>query len=227
MIEEYFDTVSDDDWTPRYNIAPTQSVPVIRQNSNELRRELSLLRWGLIPSGQKTHQLLSRRLTQDRKQRRRKPAFRDPLTNRRCLIPADGFYEWVRRGKAKQPSCFEVNNGELFAFAGLWGSMEIPLPYAEGLHVVVERADIHHPFTTTGEDNTYFPRGVASQFGAGLGVQRVHFAVIRADINNSIHHRGRGLHFAAGLVAPLLVSSAGVHLCYTIRTLSAKDDFGN
>jgi putative SOS response-associated peptidase YedK len=51
MIEEYFGTVSgDDDWTPHYNIAPTQSVPVIRQNPKEPRRELSLFRWGLIPS---------------------------------------------------------------------------------------------------------------------------------------------------------------------------------
>ena len=49
-----------------------------------------------------------------------KPAFRDPLTNRRCLIPADGFYEWVRTGRVKQPYCFEVNDGELFAFAGIW-----------------------------------------------------------------------------------------------------------
>jgi putative SOS response-associated peptidase YedK len=49
-----------------------------------------------------------------------KPAFRDALKSRRCLIPADGFYEWSRTGKSKQPYCFEVNNGELFAFAGLW-----------------------------------------------------------------------------------------------------------
>jgi putative SOS response-associated peptidase YedK len=49
-----------------------------------------------------------------------KPAFRDPLKFRRCLIPADGFYEWSRKGKAKQPYCFEVNEGKLFAFAGLW-----------------------------------------------------------------------------------------------------------
>jgi putative SOS response-associated peptidase YedK len=55
-----------------------------------------------------------------------KPAFRDPLTSRRCLIPADGFYEWQRRGKAKQPYGFEVNDGELFAFAGLWDRWKDP-----------------------------------------------------------------------------------------------------
>jgi putative SOS response-associated peptidase YedK len=55
-----------------------------------------------------------------------KPAFRDPLTNRRCLIPADGFYEWQRAGKAKQPHCFEVNDGKLFAFAGLWDRWKDP-----------------------------------------------------------------------------------------------------
>jgi putative SOS response-associated peptidase YedK len=49
-----------------------------------------------------------------------KPAFRDALKSRRCLIPADGFYEWLRTEKAKQPYCFEVNGGELFAFAGIW-----------------------------------------------------------------------------------------------------------
>jgi putative SOS response-associated peptidase YedK len=49
-----------------------------------------------------------------------KPAFRDALKSRRCLIPADGFYEWARTGKSKQPYCFEVNEGELFAFAALW-----------------------------------------------------------------------------------------------------------
>ncbi len=55
-----------------------------------------------------------------------KPAFRDPLRLRRCLIPADGFYEWKRAATGKQPFCFEVNNGELFAFAGLWDGWKGP-----------------------------------------------------------------------------------------------------
>lgn len=55
-----------------------------------------------------------------------KPAFRDALKSRRCLVPADGFYEWQRTGKMKQPFCFEVNNGSLFAFAGLWDRWKDP-----------------------------------------------------------------------------------------------------
>jgi putative SOS response-associated peptidase YedK len=55
-----------------------------------------------------------------------KPAFRDALKSRRCLIPADGFYEWMRRGGSKQPYCFEVSDGELFAFAGLWDRWKDP-----------------------------------------------------------------------------------------------------
>ena len=55
-----------------------------------------------------------------------KPEFRDPIRFRRCLNPADGFYEWKKEGKTKQPYCFEVNEGELFAFAGLWDGWKDP-----------------------------------------------------------------------------------------------------
>jgi putative SOS response-associated peptidase YedK len=97
MIEEYFCTVSgEDDWNPRYNIAPTQPVPVIRQNPKVPRRELSLLRWGLIPSWAKDPSVSVQMINARSEPAATKPAFRDPLTSRRCLIPADGFYEWVR-----------------------------------------------------------------------------------------------------------------------------------
>jgi putative SOS response-associated peptidase YedK len=118
MIEEYFSTVSgEDDWTPRYNVAPTQPVPVIRQNPKEPRRKMSLVRWGLIPSWAKDSSIGAQTINARAETANTKPAFRDALKSRRCLIPADGFYEWQRMGKAKQPYCFEVNDGELFAFA--------------------------------------------------------------------------------------------------------------
>ena len=120
IVEQHFDATGDEDWIPRYNIAPTQPVPVIRQHPKEPRRDLSLLRWGLIPSWAKDASAAERTINARSETAATLPAFRDALKLRRCLIPADGFYEWQRRGATKQPFCFEVNGGELFAFAGLW-----------------------------------------------------------------------------------------------------------
>jgi putative SOS response-associated peptidase YedK len=127
IIAEHFDVVPDDDeWTPRYNVAPTQPVPIIRQHPREPRRDLSLVRWGLIPSWAKDASGSSGMINARSESAAIKPAFRDALKSRRCLVPADGFYEWVRAGKTKQPYCFEVNDGELFAFAGLWERWKDP-----------------------------------------------------------------------------------------------------
>jgi putative SOS response-associated peptidase YedK len=116
----------DDDWEPRYNIAPTQSVPVIRQHPKEPCRVLSLMRWGLIPSWAKDMSGSASMINARSETAAVKPAFRDPIRFRRCLVPADGFYEWRRTGTTKQPFCFEVNEGELFAFAGLWDGWKDP-----------------------------------------------------------------------------------------------------
>jgi len=127
IIEEHFDSISgEEDWSPRYNIAPTQPIPVIRQNPKEPVRELSLMRWGLIPSWAEDASGAARMINASSETAATKPAFRDSMKDRRCLIPADGFYEWVRTGKAKQPFCFEVNQGQLFAFAGLWDRWKDP-----------------------------------------------------------------------------------------------------
>lgn len=121
VLAEQFDAIPfDDEWEPRYNIAPTQPVPVIRQHSKEPRRVLSLMRWGLIPSWSKDASGAARMINARSETARTLPAFRDALKLRRCLIPADAFYEWQRTSTGKQPFCFEVNDGELFAFAGLW-----------------------------------------------------------------------------------------------------------
>jgi putative SOS response-associated peptidase YedK len=122
LVDEYFDSLSgeDQEWNPHYNIAPTQSVPVIRQIPKEPVRELSLVRWGLIRSWAKDPSIAARMINARSETANVKPAFRDALKSRRCLIPADAFYEWSRTGKAKQPYCFEVDEGALFAFAGIW-----------------------------------------------------------------------------------------------------------
>jgi putative SOS response-associated peptidase YedK len=127
LVEEYFDTVpGEEEWAPRYNIAPTQPVPIIRQNPKEPRREMSLVRWGLVPSRAKDSSGAARMINARSETVATKQAFRDALKFRRCLIPADGFYEWQRTGKFRQPYCFEVSGGELFAFAGLWDRWKDP-----------------------------------------------------------------------------------------------------
>jgi putative SOS response-associated peptidase YedK len=121
IIEEHFDCNSwDDDWNPRYNIAPTQPVPVIRQHPKQPVRQISLMRWGLVPHWAKDTTGAANTINARSKTAATKPAFRDPLRYRRCLIPADAFYEWKRNGTSKQPYCFELNDGEIFGFAGLW-----------------------------------------------------------------------------------------------------------
>jgi len=127
IIEEYFDCDSwDDAWSPRYNIAPTQPIPVIRQHPKDPVRQISLMKWGLIPHWSKDPSIAMDTINAKSETAATKPAFRDPLKFRRCLIPADGFYEWKRNGASKQPFCFEVNEGELFAFAGLWDGWKQP-----------------------------------------------------------------------------------------------------
>jgi len=110
----------DDDWkrattSPRHNLSP-----VIRQHPKEPVRQVSLMKWGLIPYWAKDPSIATNTINAKSETAATKPAFRDPFKFRRCLIPADAFYEWRRTGAAKQPFCFEVNDGELFALAGLW-----------------------------------------------------------------------------------------------------------
>jgi putative SOS response-associated peptidase YedK len=94
LVEEYFDCSSDEpDWNPHYDVAPGQPVAVIRQNPKEPVRELSMMRWGLIPSWAKDSTAAARMINARSETAGTKPAFRDALKARRCLIPADGFYE--------------------------------------------------------------------------------------------------------------------------------------
>jgi len=109
--------------SPRYNIAPSQSVPAIL---DQAPRQLQLVRWGLIPSWAKDPTIGFRMINARAETVADKPAFRRPLQRQRCLIPADGFYEWQRLGTRKVPHWITLTSGEVFAFAGLWDSWMDP-----------------------------------------------------------------------------------------------------
>lgn len=103
---------------PRYNIAPTQPIPVIYAEHGE--RHFRLMRWGLIPSWVKEPREFSLLINARLESAVDKPSFRGAMKYRRALIPADGFYEWQRRGKSKQPFFIRARNGAPLAFAALW-----------------------------------------------------------------------------------------------------------
>ena len=91
------------DWNPRYNIAPTQNVPIIRQNPKEPVWEMSFVRWGLIPWWAKDSSVAAKMINARSETASMRPAFRDALKSRRCLIPADAFYEWKRISTPSRP----------------------------------------------------------------------------------------------------------------------------
>ena len=126
MIAEYFETDTEVDWEPRYNIAPSQQVGIIRQNPLRPDRHFSLARWGLIPSWASDASMSSKTINARSETVVSKPAFRDAFSSRRCLIPADGFFEWRRKGREKQPFHFGMQDDSLFAFAGLWDRWRDP-----------------------------------------------------------------------------------------------------
>lgn len=110
---------------PRYNVAPSQAVPIVRTGENG-RRELAFARWGLVPHWAKEAAIGNRLINARADGLADKPSFRDSFKRRRCLIPADGFYEWQKVGSRKQPWLLRMASGAPFAFAGLWSSWTDP-----------------------------------------------------------------------------------------------------
>lgn len=124
-LQQVFDLFREPDVVPRYNIAPTQSIPVIRRTNQG--NELSMMRWGLIPSWSKDVKIGASLINARSETAAIKPAFRSAFKRRRCLIPADGFYEWRKTGtKTKQPYHIGLKHGAPFAFAGLWETWTSP-----------------------------------------------------------------------------------------------------
>lgn len=116
-IYEQFELPGLPEVQPRYNIAPTQLVPVI---VNEGGRALRYYRWGLIPSWSKDPQIGSRMINARAETVAEKPAFRAAFKRRRCIVPGSGFYEWQQREAGKVPMYIQLRDQPLFGFAGLW-----------------------------------------------------------------------------------------------------------
>jgi putative SOS response-associated peptidase YedK len=121
-IEEAFHVHSGLELKPRYNIAPSQDIPIIRDTGTE--RELAMARWGLIPGWSKESRTKYSTINARIETVAEKPAYRTPFKQKRCLVPADGFYEWKMVNGTKIPHHIRMKDSRVFAFAGLWDRWE-------------------------------------------------------------------------------------------------------
>lgn len=121
-LQRHFEASTDElpgDLSPRYNAAPMQWLPVVRQRPTG-ERVVHLLRWGLVPSWSRDESIATKLINARGETLAEKASFRAAYKSRRCIVPASGFYEWKREGKEKQPYYIHPADGELFGLAGLW-----------------------------------------------------------------------------------------------------------
>ena len=144
-IEAHFGLARSEKFIQRYNVAPGTDIPVIRLQDNE--RELANCHWGLIPHWARDTKLQP--INARAETITEKPFFKSVLKTKRCLIPANGFYEWKAVGGKKQPYYFQIKGGELFAFAGLWDRWQHEDTTIESCTIITTDANasmnpIHH-----------------------------------------------------------------------------------
>ena len=118
-IAEHFGLLAAPKHDPRWNVAPGQEVPIVRSGRNG-ERTCTAVRWGLVPYWSKDPTIGQRMINARSETAAEKPSFRTPLKKRRCLLPADGFYEWTAAEGGKQPWCIRAAGNGIFALAGLW-----------------------------------------------------------------------------------------------------------
>ena len=129
VVAEQFALFEVDPFTPRFNIAPSQPVAVVRSGADlsaRRKRHLAWIRWGLIPHWAKDASVGNRMINARAESVLEKPAYRSAFVQRRCLIVADGFYEWQKAGSVKRPFFFHLRDDRPFAFAALWESWKAP-----------------------------------------------------------------------------------------------------
>jgi len=137
-LKAHFEAQGDIQFTPRFNIAPSQHVPVIRHS--EPGREIILMRWGLIPHWSKESKLKYSTINARAETVEQKPVYRTPFKRSRCLVPASGFYEWKKVDGGKQPYLISSKSG-LMAFAGLWDHWEGEGEVIDSFSIIVTDAN--------------------------------------------------------------------------------------
>ena len=147
QVIEKLNIINSIELVPSYNIAPSQDIAVIRNIDHHMK--ISAMRWGLIPFWMKELPKSSSLINARGETLASKPSFRNAYKRRRCLIPADGFYEWQKVGNAKQPYYIQLNNKEIFTFAGLWEQWENDDQTIESCTIITTEANddmkaIHH-----------------------------------------------------------------------------------
>ncbi len=173
LVEMFELHMAEDAMPQRFNVAPSQQIAVI---TNERPHELAWHRWGLIPAWAKDAKTGYRMINARSETAAGKPSFRAAFRARRCLIPASGFFEWVRRGRHKQPVYISLRDRPLFAFAGLWEVWRSPdgelVESATILTTVANRfmADIHlrMPVILAPEDHEAWLRPAGTETHQGL-----------------------------------------------------------
>lgn len=120
VLAAHFELNQDPEIIPHYNIAPTQEVAAIRLNLHSNNRWLTNLKWGLVPFWSKDASIGAKLINARCETLSERPACKAAFKSRRCLIPANGFYEWRKDQGNKQPYLIQLTDGNLFAFAGLW-----------------------------------------------------------------------------------------------------------
>lgn len=140
FLEKVFGFSNLSDLKPRYNIAPSQNVLVVR--CLEGKNEAGWLRWGLIPSWAKDTTMSARMINARAESLEEKPSFKNAFKKRRCLIIADGFYEWHKTASTKQPYYIKMSDSKPFAFAGLWEKWSHKDEVIESCTIVTTQANL-------------------------------------------------------------------------------------
>lgn len=125
-LRAIFDLIENPRTEPRYNVAPSQQIGVVRQSEGSAGNRFDYLKWGLIPSWSKDAKIAAHTINARSETIAEKPAFRHAIKKQRCIVPVSGFYEWSHTGKEKEPHYIYLKDGSPICFAGIWENWVTP-----------------------------------------------------------------------------------------------------